>query len=150
MLTSSSSKKWLRVTYSCTEHFLAIIFSVNFVRKTKYDKKQRNGGFYAYIRRYDGHHICTSNSKIRIKRLVAGFPARRPGFKPGSSHAGFVVDKVALGRNFSEYFGFPLSIFIPPISPQSPSPITRGWYNKPVSARSTQSPTPQIKKKKLG
>jgi hypothetical protein len=57
---------------------------------------------------------------------------------------GFVVDKVALGQVFSE---FPLPIFIPPISPQSPSPIIRGWYNRTVSGRSTQSPTPLIKKK---
>jgi hypothetical protein len=28
-------------------------------------------------------------------------------FKPGSSHVGFVVDKVALGQVLSEYFGFP-------------------------------------------
>jgi hypothetical protein len=28
-------------------------------------------------------------------------------FKPGSSHVGFVVDKVTLGQVFSEYFGFP-------------------------------------------
>jgi hypothetical protein len=37
-----------------------------------------------------------------LKRLVAGFPPRRPGFKPGFSHVGFVVDKVALGNVFSE------------------------------------------------
>jgi hypothetical protein len=48
---------------------------------------------------------------------------------------GFVVDKVDLGQVFSEYFGFPpLPIFIPPISPQSPSPNIRGWYNRPVVA----------------
>jgi hypothetical protein len=42
-----------------------------------------------------------------------------PGFASGSSHVGFVVEKVALGQVFSEYFGFPLlPIFIPPISPQ--------------------------------
>jgi hypothetical protein len=28
-------------------------------------------------------------------------------FKPGSRHVGFVVDKVALGQVFSEYFVFP-------------------------------------------
>jgi hypothetical protein len=28
------------------------------------------------------------------------------GTKPESSHVGFVVDKVALGQVFSEYFGF--------------------------------------------
>jgi hypothetical protein len=48
------------------------------------------------------------NSKVRaLKRLVAGYPPRRPWFKPGSSHLGFIVDKVALGQVFSEYFGFP-------------------------------------------
>jgi hypothetical protein len=47
---------------------------------------------------------------------------------------GFVVDKVALGPGFSEYFGFPLPFFIPPISPQSPSPIVCGWYSRPVVA----------------
>jgi hypothetical protein len=42
-----------------------------------------------------------------------------------------------------------LSIFIPPISPQSPSLIIRGWYNRPVSGRSTKrfSVTSLIKKK---
>jgi hypothetical protein len=59
-----------------------------------------------------------------------------------------VVDKVALGQVFSEYFGFPCQIFIPPISPESQSPIIRGWYSRPVSGRSTQSPTAQIKKKR--
>jgi hypothetical protein len=84
----------------------------------------------------------------QLKRLVAGFSTRRPGFKSGSIHVGFVVDKVALGQVFSEYFGFPcMPIFIPPISPKSPSPIIRGWYNRSVSGRSTQSPTPLIKKK---
>jgi hypothetical protein len=29
------------------------------------------------------------------------------GFEPGSGQVGFVVDKVALGKVFSEYFGFP-------------------------------------------
>jgi hypothetical protein len=32
-----------------------------------------------------------------LKLLVADFPPRRPGFKPESSHMGFVVDKMALG-----------------------------------------------------
>jgi hypothetical protein len=29
---------------------------------------------------------------------------------------GFVVDKVTLGQVLSDYFGFPCTIFIPPIS----------------------------------
>ena len=35
-----------------------------------------------------------------LRRLVAGLPARRPVFDPGSVHVGFVVDKVALGQVF--------------------------------------------------
>jgi hypothetical protein len=31
-------------------------------------------------------------------------------FDPRSVHVGFVVDKVALGQGFPEYFGLPLSI----------------------------------------
>jgi hypothetical protein len=42
----------------------------------------------------------------QLRRLVAGFPKRRPGFEPRSRHVGFVVNKVALGQVFSEYFGF--------------------------------------------
>jgi hypothetical protein len=33
-----------------------------------------------------------------LKRLVADFPPRRPGFNPKSTHVRFVVDKVALGQ----------------------------------------------------
>jgi hypothetical protein len=44
---------------------------------------------------------------LQLKRLVAGFPPRRPGFHPGSGQVGFVVNKVAQGQVFSEYFGFP-------------------------------------------
>jgi hypothetical protein len=41
---------------------------------------------------------------------------------------GFVVDKVALGQVFSEYFCFP----------QSSSSIVWGWYNRPNSGRGTK------------
>ena len=33
-----------------------------------------------------------------------------PWLYPGSVHVEFVVDKVALGQVFHEYFGFPLSV----------------------------------------
>jgi hypothetical protein len=45
-------------------------------------------------------------AQIKNKILVADFPPRRPGFKPGSSNVGFVVDKVALEQVFSEYLSF--------------------------------------------
>jgi hypothetical protein len=42
-----------------------------------------------------------------LTRLFAGFPPRKPGFDPRSGHVGFVVDKVALGQVFYEFFDFP-------------------------------------------
>jgi hypothetical protein len=39
-----------------------------------------------------------AGSNWDYKRLVTGFPPRRPGFKPGSGHVGFVVDKVTMGQ----------------------------------------------------
>jgi hypothetical protein len=50
--------------------------------------------------------VLDVEENIWLKRLVAGFPPRRPGFDPRSGHVGFVVDKMALGQVFSEYFGF--------------------------------------------
>jgi hypothetical protein len=46
----------------------------------------------------------------RLRRLAASLRERRPGFDRGSVHVGFVVDKVALGQVFPEYFGLPLSV----------------------------------------
>jgi hypothetical protein len=48
---------------------------------------------------------------------------------PGPSHVAF-----GAGAGFLRVLRFPLPIFIPLISPQSPSPIIRGWYNRPVLA----------------
>jgi hypothetical protein len=42
-----------------------------------------------------------------LRGLFAGFQLRRPRFEVGPGHAGFVVDKVALGQVFSKNFGFP-------------------------------------------
>jgi hypothetical protein len=61
-----------------------------------------------------------------IAQAVAGFPPQQPGFEPGSGHVGSVVDKVALGRVFSQVLRFPLPILIPPVAPQSPSSIIWG------------------------
>jgi hypothetical protein len=57
------------------------------------------------IRREENHQESELAAPL-LKRLVAGFPPRRPGFNPGSGQVGFVVDKVS-GQVFSEYFGFP-------------------------------------------
>jgi hypothetical protein len=38
---------------------------------------------------------------------MIGLRPQWPGFEFESGHVGFVVDKVALGQVFSEYFSFP-------------------------------------------
>jgi hypothetical protein len=53
------------------------------------------------------------------------------------------------GAGFLRVLLFPPLIFIPPISPQSPSPITRGWYNRPVVAAIPKVPPHKLKKKKV-
>jgi hypothetical protein len=56
---------------------------------------------------------------LRIKRLDAGLLPQRPRFVPRSVHVGFVVDKVALGRFISEFFGFPPASHHSVIAPYS-------------------------------
>jgi hypothetical protein len=81
-----------------------------------------------------------------LKRLVAGFPLRWHGFKPGSSHVGFVVDKVGLEQVFSEYFGFPCQS-----SFHYFSTITLTYhpglaqYNRPVVAAVPEVPPHKLK-----
>jgi hypothetical protein len=62
-----------------------------------------------------------------LRQLMAGFPRRRPGFYPTSGHMGFIVGKVALWQDFTEYFGFPCQFSFHQI-PQNSS-IIRGWYS---------------------
>jgi hypothetical protein len=57
------------------------------------------------------------------------------------------------GAGFLRVLRFPLPILIPPTARQSSSSIIRGWYNRPISGRSTkwtQSPHPKKLKKTRG
>jgi hypothetical protein len=53
------------------------------------------------------------------------------------------------GTGFLRVLRFPLPIFIPPISPQSPSPI-RDWYSRPVVAAVPKVPRHKFKIYKPG
>jgi hypothetical protein len=54
-------------------------------------------------------------------------------FDPGSGQVGFVVDKVALGQVFSEYFDFPYQSSFHQLLHNQPHLIW-GWYNRPEVA----------------
>jgi hypothetical protein len=75
-------------------------------------------------------------------RLVAGFHRGGPGSNPGGGQSG-------AGASFIRVLRFSLPISIPPISPQSPSPIIRGWYNRPVMAAVPKVPPHELKKKPI-
>jgi hypothetical protein len=87
------------------------------------------------------------------RRLVAGFPPRRPGFEPGSGHVGFVVDKVALEEVFSEYFGFPCQFSFHPLLHihyhLSSGAGTTGQLAADVPSGLSLTPTQESKKKKI-
>jgi hypothetical protein len=87
--------------------------------------------------------LRAEQERIRPRhRLVAGFPKRRPRFKPGSSHVGLLLDIVALGQVFSEYFGFPCQSSFHQFS----TTTLRGWYNRPVVAAVPKVPLHKKKK----
>jgi hypothetical protein len=50
-----------------------------------------------------------------LRRLVAGLPAQRLRFDPGSVHVGFVVDKVALGQALPRVLRSSPANFTPPV-----------------------------------
>jgi hypothetical protein len=48
--------------------------------------------------------------------------------------SGICGGQSGVGAGILRVLRFPLPIFIPPIAPQSPSPIIWGWYNRPEVA----------------
>jgi hypothetical protein len=48
--------------------------------------------------------------------------------------SGICVGQSGAGADFLRVLRFPLPIFIPSVAPQPPSPIIRGWYNRPEVA----------------
>jgi hypothetical protein len=62
---------------------------------------------------------------VELRRLIAGFPLRRPGFDPRS--CGICGGQSDTGACFLRALRFPLPILIPPTTPHSST--IRGWYN---------------------
>jgi hypothetical protein len=84
--------------------------------------------------------------KIRLEKTFAWLTGRMkeaymsnhdsccgPGFETGPGHVGFVVGQNGAGADFLRVLRSPLqSSFFPPMTPQSPSCIIRGMYNRPM------------------
>jgi hypothetical protein len=63
----------------------------------------RSGLYFCVARGSSGELIYVGGHAMA---QFVGFSGRGSGFVPGSVDVGFVVDKVALGQVFSEFFGF--------------------------------------------
>jgi hypothetical protein len=85
-----------------------------------------------YTCRLNAHIDFSNTHKLKYKRLVTGFQPRWPGFAPGSGQVGLVVDKLALGQVFSEYFGSPANLYSTKLSILT---NTRGMYSRPINGR---------------
>jgi hypothetical protein len=92
---------------------------------------------------YRSTSLLTSLGRAMLKRLVAG-PTAAAQIQTRVYSCGICGGQSGAGAGFLRVLRFPQPIFIPPISPQSPSPIIRGWYNRPVVAAILKSPTAQI------
>jgi hypothetical protein len=71
----------------------------------------------------------------------------RPMAKIRSRSCGICGGQSGAGAGFLRVLRLPLPIFILPISPQSPSPIIWGWYNRPVVAAVPKVSQRKLKKK---
>jgi hypothetical protein len=76
--------------------------------------------------------LCTGRAIAQAVSLWLPTAAARVQTRVSS--CGICGGQIGAGVGLLRVLGFPLPIFIPPISPQSPSPIIRGWYNRPAVA----------------
>jgi hypothetical protein len=83
-------------------------------------------------------HVANISTYIHMVGLaIAQTVSRRlptaavRGSSPGLVMWDFVVDKVALGQVFSEYFGFPCQSSFHQLLQKSSSPVIWGLYNRP-------------------
>jgi hypothetical protein len=75
--------------------------------------------------------LTHANGRAIAQAVSPWLPTAAARVRARSGHVGFVVEKVALGQVFSEYFGFPanhstnFTVII----------FTRGRYNRPIGGR---------------
>jgi hypothetical protein len=69
-----------------------------------------------------------------LRLLVASFPPRRSRFEPRLGNVGFMVDKVALGQVFYQYFSFLCQFSLRQLF----HTIVWHWYDRTVSGRHTK------------
>jgi hypothetical protein len=93
-----------------------------------------------------------SRPRHRLGRAIAQavsrwLPTAAAQVQTRGQSCGICGGQCVAGAGFLRVLRFPLPIFIPPVSPQSPSPIIRGWCHRPVVAAAPKVPSRELKKK---
>jgi hypothetical protein len=84
------------------------------------------------------------NTSLQCGRAIAQavscrFPTATARDRVRIRSCGISGGESGTGVGFLRVLPLPLPILIPPTAPQSPFSIIRGWYNRPVSGRRTNS-----------
>jgi hypothetical protein len=107
--------------------------------------KDNCSGKKAYaLERETGRGIVITCNMFITTNIAAGraiaqavsrwLPTAAARVRPRVWSSGICGGQSCAGAGFLRVLWFPLPIFIPPIAPQSPSPIICGWYNRPKVA----------------
>jgi hypothetical protein len=92
-------------------------------------------------------HLRTETNPVVLAQAVSGWlPTAAARVQNRVYACGICGGQSGAGAGFLRVLQFPLLICIPPITPQSPSPIMRGWYNRPVVAAVPKVPPHNLKK----
>jgi hypothetical protein len=78
--------------------------------------------------------LTYSRGRAIAQAVSRWLPTAAAGVRIRVESCGICGGQSGAGAGFLRVLRCPLPIFIPPISPQSPSPIIWGWYNRPVVA----------------
>jgi hypothetical protein len=87
----------------------------------------------------------SSNGRAIAQAVSRWLPTAAARIQTRVWSCGICGGQSGAGADFLRVLRFP---FIPPISPQSPLPIIRGWYNRPVVTAVLEVPAHKLKKKK--
>jgi hypothetical protein len=79
-------------------------------------------------------HICGIGGRTIAQAVSRRLPTAATRVRARVWSCGICVRQSDAGAGFLRVLGFPLPIFIPPITPQSPSSVIWSWYNRPVLA----------------
>jgi hypothetical protein len=97
--------------------------------------------------------ILVCEGRIIAQAVNRRLPTAAARVRARVRSCGICGGQSGIGAGFLRVLLFSLPIRIPPIAPQSPSPITWGWYNRPNSGRSTKwtqsQPMRKIKKNNI-